>query len=414
MFGAIHVSAETATVAVERLNIRSGPGTNYEVIGRLSLGDAVGVLSHNDEWVEISLPQVQLVGTITDDHVNIRAGSSTNTEILGRAQTGRSFSIYGLVGDFYRVEHEHSFAYIHRDFLESVEISQGFRTAYIAAEFVTIGTLVGTLNSNRVNLREAPSTTSNVLGRVNSGTEVYVFAVSGDFYRVEYNGISAYIHTDFINGGLLGRTSATNGTSNTQRYTHAIVAVSSGLRFRSLPNTDSAIIARLPYGTPVTLIAANINGWHRVSHNGSTGYISAEFSTLHTGDMPDNTLRTRVVNFAQTFLGLRYVWAGTNLNTGVDCSGFTQSIFAHFGISINRVSHDQFNNGTRVSREQIRPGDLVFFSYNRPGVVQHVGIYIGGGRFIHSASGNAMRVIISEMSNPWYAARFIGATNVIG
>ncbi|MBE5785104.1 MAG: hydrolase [Clostridiales bacterium] len=91
-------------------------------------------------------------------------------------------------------------------------------------------------------------------------------------------------------------------------------------------------------------------------------------------------LLNKILDTAKQYLGLPYKTAGTSPETGFDCSGFTQYVFRQAGISIPRVSRDQAKAGTAVSYSQMRPGDLVCF--NSP--VSHVGIYLGGGKFIHS------------------------------
>jgi cell wall-associated NlpC family hydrolase len=92
-----------------------------------------------------------------------------------------------------------------------------------------------------------------------------------------------------------------------------------------------------------------------------------------------------VLAYASNFLGIPYVWGGTS-PSGFDCSGFTQYVFAHFGVNLPRVSEDQQNVGTFVSRANLQPGDLVFFGTP----AHHVGIYIGGGNMINAPHTGAV------------------------
>jgi len=95
-----------------------------------------------------------------------------------------------------------------------------------------------------------------------------------------------------------------------------------------------------------------------------------------------------LVVYAAKFLGVRYVWGGTT-PSGFDCSGFTKYVYAHFGISLNRVSRDQANQGTRVAKQNLKPGDLVFFG----NPIHHVGIYVGNNSFIHAPrTGDVVRI----------------------
>jgi cell wall-associated NlpC family hydrolase len=114
--------------------------------------------------------------------------------------------------------------------------------------------------------------------------------------------------------------------------------------------------------------------------------------TNHTAHMSRATKvaheQAAVVRYARKFLGVRYVWGGTSPATGFDCSGFTRWIYAHFGISLPHYSGAQWDMGRPVSRAGLRPGDLVFFSG-----LGHVGMYVGGGHFIHAPhSGTTVEI----------------------
>jgi len=114
----------------------------------------------------------------------------------------------------------------------------------------------------------------------------------------------------------------------------------------------------------------------------------------------------RLVHFARRYLGVRYVYGGTSPRYGFDCSGFTRFVYAHFGISLPHYSGAQFDRGRRVSRAGLRPGDLVFFDG-----LGHVGIYIGGGRFIHAPhSGTDVEI---DSLNGWYGSRYDGARRLL-
>jgi cell wall-associated NlpC family hydrolase len=116
--------------------------------------------------------------------------------------------------------------------------------------------------------------------------------------------------------------------------------------------------------------------------------------------------QARIVRFARRYVGVRYVYGGTTPRSGFDCSGFTRFVYSHFGISLPHYSGAQFDRGRRVSRAGLRPGDLVFFDG-----LGHVGIYIGGGRFIH-APHTGTDVQVSSLDG-WYASEYDGARRLI-
>ena len=116
--------------------------------------------------------------------------------------------------------------------------------------------------------------------------------------------------------------------------------------------------------------------------------------------------QSRIVRFARHYVGTRYTWGGTSPRSGFDCSGFTRFVYAHFGISLPHYTGSQFSRGRRVSRGGLRPGDLVFFDG-----VDHVGIYVGGGRFIH-APHTGTHVQVASLGG-WYSTRFDGARRLV-
>ncbi len=115
----------------------------------------------------------------------------------------------------------------------------------------------------------------------------------------------------------------------------------------------------------------------------------------------------RVAAIAQRYLGIPYRWGGESPKTGFDCSGFVMYVFSRVGVSLPRVVSAQYTVGRKVSRGALRPGDIVFFNG-----LGHDGIYIGGGRFVHSPnSGDVVKV--SSIHDSWYHSRWVGARRVV-
>ena len=112
------------------------------------------------------------------------------------------------------------------------------------------------------------------------------------------------------------------------------------------------------------------------------------------------------VGIAMQYLGIPYKWGGASPETGFDCSGFTMYVFAQLGVSLPHHAASQFGMGTPVSKDQLEPGDLVFFRG-----LGHMGMYIGGGQFIHSPrTGDVVK--ISSLSDAWYAEGWVGARRI--
>ena len=124
-------------------------------------------------------------------------------------------------------------------------------------------------------------------------------------------------------------------------------------------------------------------------------------------NIPTNTLGGQAVALAYQFLGVPYVWGGAT-PSGFDCSGLTMYVYARLGIKLGHYTGFQYYEGRRVPREQLQPGDLVFFHANSAGVPGHEGMYVGNGSFIHAPhTGDVVK--ISSMYDPSYALSYLGA-----
>ena len=200
---------------------------------------------------------------------------------------------------------------------------------------------------------------------------------------------------------------------------------------RSAASQEASVVTQLSINTQVTVISEQ-NGWAEVTFNGGNGYIASNLlsetitqtsrgsSTPRTGitdttdkqtdnsstnnnqesnDSSSNVLTSSkgadVLAYAMQFVGYPYVYGGSS-TSGFDCSGFTQYVYKHFGVTLNRTAAAQSSNGTAVSRSNLQPGDLVMFG----SPINHVGIYAGGGRIVHAA--NPSRGVTTDTINSGY------------
>ncbi|HIY20824.1 MAG TPA: SH3 domain-containing protein [Candidatus Flavonifractor merdigallinarum] len=270
---------------------------------------------------------------------------------------------------------------------------------------------VGTVNTDALRLRQSASTDSTILATVSEGEKVIVLEDAGNnWYKVDYKSVEGYMSGEYLTVAAKGDAAIGYGQVSTDGAT---------LNVRSGPATTYSKVTTLPAGTIFQIVGVD-GSWYKISYNGQTGYVSSEYveTVKETTSRGNETTATssssmgeQVVAYAKQFLGTPYVYGGNGPNS-FDCSGFTKYVYAHFGVTLNRTATDQLANGTSVSKSQLQPGDLVFFRANTTKPVSHVGIYIGGGQFIH-ASTNTYSVQIDNLDSGYYSRVYVYGRHIM-
>ena len=119
-------------------------------------------------------------------------------------------------------------------------------------------------------------------------------------------------------------------------------------------------------------------------------------------------LRDEIVKTAERFIGVPYRWGGSSADEGFDCSGLTMTVYRLNGLNLPRSSREQYRAGTPISQSKLSQGDLVFFATSGGRRVSHVGLYAGGGKFIH-APKKGKRIRTESLSNSYFRSRYVGA-----
>jgi cell wall-associated NlpC family hydrolase len=176
-------------------------------------------------------------------------------------------------------------------------------------------------------------------------------------------------------------------------FAHADAATSSKSTAATVA-ADSALSPDVAEWTSHLIVSAKpVHGVKNADYRSFAGGVLARTSRI----------ATELTRSALKFLGVPYVFGGTS-TSGFDCSGYVQHVFAMLGVSLPRTADAQYDAGHRIVGG-MRVGDLVFFQTYAPGP-SHVGIYLGGGKFVHASSHGVM---VSKLSQSYWAARFIGA-----
>ena len=263
-------------------------------------------------------------------------------------------------------------------------------------------------------LRAQPNTSSSVLARLPSGTQVEVLdsqAVNG-WYQVSYKGMKGYVSADYLvveeDSAELSAPADASAPSAQAADAVYIKVVDGPLNIRTGPGTDHDRVGQLSVGRIVEALDV-LDGWYQIG----SGYVCADYvKEVDAAEARNAGKGQEIADYALQFLGSRYVYGGSS-PSGFDCSGFTSYVYKQFGYSINRTASDQLKNGVAVSRGELQPGDLVMFKKGSTSkAATHVGLYIGSGQFIH-ASTATVGVIISSLSESYYSTGFVGARRIV-
>lgn len=203
---------------------------------------------------------------------------------------------------------------------------------------------------------------------------------------------------------------------NVNPYNDTLYVNTDVLNVRSTWSSNGDLLGELTYGSAVQVTGKCTNGWYQIAFRGGAAYVMGNYLRNGSGAAEQVTITggsgraVEIANFAMSFVGYKYVYAGKSPDTGFDCSGLMYYCLNHFGISVNRVADDQMDQGTPVEKSNLQVGDLVFFGSGT--YADHVGMYIGGNNFVHAANPNS-GVRIDSLDQTYYLNKYIGARRII-
>lgn len=357
------------------------------------------------------------------DYVNIREQATTNSKIVGKIYNNCAATILETVegegGSWYRIQSGSVNGFIKSQYFITGQEAETLAQS-IGREFVTVSV-------DNLRLREEPNLTSNVLTMVSSGSRYVVQGDEGDFYKVEVDAdLIGYIAKSYckveveFDQAVSLEEERQKLEQEAQRKRDAQTAIANLEQTIKVEENKDVIIPANPAQSDDSAITSapsantaqnsqaqspssgqnssdsksaasapgKTNSSNSSSQIGSSGPSSGTVSSPVAGPGSSaavvSATRTAIVAYAKQFLGNPYVYGGTSLTNGADCSGFTQSVFAHFGITTGRSSRDQAAQGKEISMSAIQPGDLLFYASGS--YINHVAIYIGDGKIIHSSN----------------------------
>ena len=407
------------------LNIRETPSLDGKIIGKLSGDAGCEILETDGEWSHITSggvdgyinnqylltgdeakskakELVKLRAIVTTDNLNIRKEPALDpNNVIGQALLNERYVVLGQQDGWIQIEE----GYISADYAEvKYALNEGRKMDLKAMAINQYDNLVISKVNNYLNVRAEPKSDGKIIGKMTSKAAGEILESLDGWYKIKSGPITGYITADpqYTATGQEAKDIAM------QTATLRAVINTDVLNVRTEPNTDAKIWTQIVKDERYPVLA-QLDGWVQIEldsvdeEDGSEGdkaYISTrdnnvevryalneaiKFSPAEEAANAAASRRSKVVNYALQFVGNPYVWGGTSLTKGADCSGFTMQVMKQFGVSLPHYSGAQAKMGKPVKSSEMRPGDLIFYA-NSGGTVNHVAMYIGNGQIVHAAS----------------------------
>lgn len=242
---------------------------------------------------------------------------------------------------------------------------------------------------NNLNVRAIPGEDGRLVGKLPKDAACEVIDSDGTWVHIKSGKVEGYVSCEYLLTGVKAKQRAE------ELVTTIATVTADSLKVRAEANVDSEVVTMVPNGEQLE-VAASEGDWIRVYLDDEEVFVYADFvqvdARLNTAITMTELLygqgvsdvRVDLCQYAKEFLGNPYVWGGTSLTKGADCSGFVLSVYKKYGVSLPHSSRAQANCGTKITLAEAQPGDLIF--YGKGQTINHVAIYIGGGQVIHASS----------------------------
>ena len=373
--------AERAVVQADKLNVRSEASQDSEIVGQVLKDERYLVRGMEDGWIQIedgyiSAVYVEIRMALDEAHkqdmrttvlslydelgvsnvstyLNIRDNpSETSGKIIGKLESNAGCDILSKTDDgWYKIRSGKVTGYVKGDYILTGQQAKD--------KAMQVSHLVAIANTDGVNVRSEPNTSSSIWTQISSNEKFHVVSQQDGWVEIELDDTTAFISSDYVD--------VKYGLNEAIKYTPIVVQETSS--------------------KPKATTAASGGTTAKPSTGGTTSKPTQAAPQAPAGSSAGSVSSTRanIVNYAVQFVGNPYVYGGTSLTNGADCSGFVQSVMKNFGVSLPRTSRDQGNAGRGISSGEMRPGDLVFYTGSN-GVINHVAMYIGNGQVVHASN----------------------------
>ena len=244
---------------------------------------------------------------------------------------------------------------------------------------------------NNLNIRATASETAKLVGKLPRNAACEILSQEGEWSQITSGNVEGYVKTEFLFTGI-------EALSKARELISVYAKVDAdALKVRLEPNLDAEVYTTVAQGEKLEYVDTLESGWVEVLLDDETVYVSGDYVTVEEAldtavTMTEllygegvSDIRVSICEFAKQYVGNRYVYGGSSLTNGTDCSGFTMRAFQNFGISLPHSSSAQAGMGTKINASEAKPGDLFFYG-SSSGRINHVALYIGGGQVVHASS----------------------------
>lgn len=265
--------------------------------------------------------------------------------------------------------------------------------------------------SDNLNIRAIAAEDGRLVGKLPRNAACEVIDTDDTWAHIKSGSVEGYVSLEYLLTGVPAKFKAEELAVTVAKVT------TDGLNVRAEANTDSEVITLVAQGEELE-VAAVEGDWVKVLLDDDEVYVAAEYvevsAELSTAVTMTELLygqgvsdvRVDICQYAKEFIGNPYVWGGTSLTKGADCSGFVMKVFQKYGVKLPRTSRTQANCGTTIKVSEAKPGDLIFYAKGK--TINHVAIYIGNGQVVHASSPKT-GIKISNVSyrTPFKAVRVL-------
>ncbi len=233
-----------------------------------------------------------------------------------------------------------------------------------------------------LNIRIEPSEEAEIAGHLNKGSGCEIIEEEEEWTKIRSGEIEGYVKNEYLLTG-------TEASKEAEEFAQEVAVIQADtLNVRKKASQDSKVISQVDEGETISCLSVD-DGWAEVEIDDTKGYVSADYisveKTLEKAVSAEETggAGEQLVSAACSYIGNPYVWGGTSLTDGIDCSGFTMQLYAAYGIDLPHYSGAQAECGREISVDELLPGDLIFYA-DGEGTINHVSIYMGDGMVVHA------------------------------